>query len=279
MKEPASSNMPEMMYHWRVSSVRKMLAMQGKAEGPLSVGDLTALGHLDQYHYLGEQTCHEIVEALLLDENHHVLDIGSGVGGTSRVIAEASGCRVTAIELQQPLNVLAEELTQRVGLDDRITYHTGSFMEYQADAGFDHFISLLVFLHIPDRMSVLQHCYHLLKPGGTFFIEDLVERSPFSPVEYENLQKKVSAPSVSNKEAYAEDLRKAGFTDLQLTDMSDAWRDWCYQRYHNFVAEEDFNRSFFGDEIYWQRSSFYHTICELFMQNKLGGLRVIGRKG
>ena len=278
MKESAPSSMPEVMYHWRVSSVRKMLAMQGKAEGPLSVDDLTALGHLDQYHYLGEQTCHEIVELLQLDESRHVLDIGSGVGGTSRVIAEASGCRVTAIELQQPLNALAEELTQRVGLTDKIDYVTGSFMDYRGEALFDHFLSLLVFLHIPARKLVLQHCHRLLKPGGIFFIEDLVARNPFSADEQKVLQNKVSAPSVSTSEAYISDLAQAGFTDLQVTDMSDAWRKWCYQRYHHFVAEENFNRSFFGDEIYRQRSSFYHTICELFMQNKLGGLRVTGRK-
>ena len=278
MKEPASSDMPEVMYHWRVSSVRKMLAMQGKAKGPLSVADLTALGHLDQYHYLGEQTCYEIVEALQLDETSHVLDIGSGVGGTSRVIAETSGCRVTAIELQEPLNALAEELTQRVELDDQITYHTGSFLEYQAGTGFNHFLSLLVFLHIPDRRTVLHHCHRLLKPGGTFFIEDLVERRLFSKEEKHTLLTKVSAPSVSSQDAYEEDLRKAGFVDLRFTDMSEAWREWCYDRYHNFIAKEDFNRSFFGDKIYEQRSNFYHTICELFMQNKLGGLRVVGRK-
>jgi cyclopropane fatty-acyl-phospholipid synthase-like methyltransferase len=278
MKKPVSSGMPEVMYHWRVSSVRKMLAMQGKAKGPLNVDDLTALGHLDQYHYLGKQTCYEIVEALQLDDRRHVLDIGSGVGGTSRVIAEASGCRVTAVELQEPLNELAEQLTQRVGLEDKIDYVSGSFMDYQTDTGFDHFVSLLVFLHIPDRNLVLRHCYRLLKPGGTFFIEDLVERKPFSEEEKHTLLTKVSAPSVSNKEAYTEDLQQAGFTDLHITDMSDTWRDWCYQRYHDFVAEEDFNRRFFGDEIYQQRSSFYRTICELFMQKKLGGLRVIGQK-
>ena len=36
------------MYNWRVKAVLNALARAGKAEGPLTVRDLTSLGHLDQ---------------------------------------------------------------------------------------------------------------------------------------------------------------------------------------------------------------------------------------
>ncbi|MEM9987434.1 MAG: substrate-binding domain-containing protein, partial [Bacteroidota bacterium] len=70
------------MYDWRVASTYQMLALQGKAEGPLQVSDLTALGHLDQYHYLGEQTSRELIGLLGIQTSDRVADLGSGVGGT-----------------------------------------------------------------------------------------------------------------------------------------------------------------------------------------------------
>ena len=45
------------MYNWRVAAILNALERAGKAEGPLEIADLTALGHLDQYHYLGTEAC------------------------------------------------------------------------------------------------------------------------------------------------------------------------------------------------------------------------------
>ncbi|MFP4505358.1 MAG: hypothetical protein ACLFOZ_11630, partial [Cyclobacteriaceae bacterium] len=65
---------------------------------------------------------------------------------------------------------------------------------------------------------------------------------------------------------------------LSVADMSSAWTDWCRQRYLNFINEEAFNRDFFGDEIYEQRSSFYRSICRLFEGGNLGGIRITGKR-
>eukprot|EP00966_Prymnesium_polylepis_P139126 3214669-Prymnesium_polylepis.1 len=128
------------MYNWRVNAVHNALQQRGKAEGPLEISDLTALGHLDQvrataattwrcaqqarlhqeqrdstlikgsrafvprqYHYLGTEACDHVIELLGLDEQSTVLDIGSGIGGPARYIAGKTGCSVTGVELQEDL--------------------------------------------------------------------------------------------------------------------------------------------------------------------------------
>ena len=48
---------------------------------------------------------------------------------------------------------------------------------------FDHAISLLVNLHVPDRQALLTGMFTRLKPGGTFCIEDFAALSPPSPSE------------------------------------------------------------------------------------------------
>ena len=266
------------MYNWRVNSVYKALEQQGKSEGPLELKDLLALGHLDQYHYLGADACYELADALSLNEEDYVYDIGSGVGGTARVLADCSGCKVLGVELQPELCRLSTELTRRIGLSEQVAFKAGDFLDYEWDEVFDDFVSLLVFLHLPDRATVLDHCFRALKPGGQFFIEDFVALNPFSAAEDSLLRDQVSAVHVSSAAQYQKDLEAAGFTDIKRQDMSAAWRAWTQQRHDAFQAEASQHRALFGGPLYEKRLSFYKVIAGLFAGGNLGGVRITGQK-
>jgi cyclopropane fatty-acyl-phospholipid synthase-like methyltransferase len=51
--------------------------------------------------------------ALPLDESAHVIDIGSGLGGPSRYLAETYGCTVRGIDLSQSFVDAANFLAER----------------------------------------------------------------------------------------------------------------------------------------------------------------------
>ena len=191
------------MYNWRVAAVHNALAKAGKATGPLLVSDLTILGHLDQYHYLGVHACDKAIETLGIAAGSTVLDVGSGIGGPARYISAASGCHVVGVEVQADLVDAAVALTARVAsLDGRIRFACADFTSPELDMhavglparGADHVISLLVFLHIPDRPTVLARCYDALAPGGSFLIEDFVARGPFTAHEDNVLNDLVKVP-------------------------------------------------------------------------------------
>lgn len=264
------------MYDWRVENVYRKLQDMGKSVGRLELSDLLSLGHLDQYHYLGEKTSYAIAEELQLSDTDHVLDIGSGVGGTSRVLAAATGCKVTGIELQDDLNELADELTFRVGLSAFVDFATADFLNWEPEQPFDAFISLLVFLHFPERATALTKAQQCLKPGGRFAIEDLICLKPEAQ-EDERLLKVVSA-HLTDAKAYEADLKAAGFTDVHLTDQTEAWTAWTAKRHQDFVASEKAHRRLYGDAAYEQRAYFYQTISDLFEEGILGGLRFVGHR-
>merc|ERR1719357_1267998 len=101
----------------------------GKEHGPLNLEDLTALGHLDQYHYLGIEANDHVIDILGLSESVSVLDIGSGIGGPARYIAHKSGCNITGVELQQDLCDAATELSERVpGLSEKLRFECGDII-------------------------------------------------------------------------------------------------------------------------------------------------------
>ena len=69
----------------------------------------------DQLHGRGVEATREHIKRAGISSNMHVLDLGCGVGGCSRVIAATCGCRVTAIDLTPELIKVARELTRSVG--------------------------------------------------------------------------------------------------------------------------------------------------------------------
>lgn len=272
----AEPHISAVMYDWRVENVYRKLQDMGKSVGNLELSDLLSLGHLDQYHYLGEKTSYAIAEKLKLSDSDHVLDIGSGVGGTSRVLAAATGCKVTGIELQDDLNELADELTFRVGLSPFVNFVTADFLDWEPEQPFDAFISLLVFLHFPNRATALTKTYQCLKPGGRFAIEDLICLKATAQDD-ERLLNVVSA-HLSDRKTYESDLKAAGFTEILEKDQTEAWTDWTAKRHQDFIAKETEHRRLYGDDAYEQRAYFYKTISDLFEEGILGGVRFTGHR-
>ena len=81
-----------------VEQLRSALATSGLGQRRLSTKDLAAL---DQFHSRGLAATVELARALSLNESAHVIDIGSGLGGPSRYLAETYGCTVRGIDLSQ----------------------------------------------------------------------------------------------------------------------------------------------------------------------------------
>lgn len=277
--------MTEAMYNWRVAGVYNALKQMGKETGPLTIEDLTTLGHLDQYHYLGVEANDHVIDLLGLDDSVHVLDIGSGIGGPARYISSKSGCRITGVELQEDICEAGRELTQRVpGLAERVDFKVGDIISmvqsgHIPHARYDHFMSLLVFLHIPDRAALLRSCFNVLRPGASFIIEDFAAKpgTSFTDQETSWLLNVVSAPTVSTVEQYTADLQHAGFVDIEAVDLSPIWQKWTKARHDLYVESKEETTKTQGEGIYNSRVNFYKVVDNLFAGN-LGGIRITGRK-
>jgi len=274
------------MYNWRVAAVQNALAQRGKGEGPLELEDLLNLGHLDQYHYLGIDACDEVMRLLGLGAESKVLDIGAGIGGPARYMSSMCGCDVTGVELQADLTAAATELTERIGLSDRVRFVTGDFNELCREKDtrlpskfFDHFLSLLVFCHFPHRNETLRLCYDAVKPGGTFLIEDLVlVGNAFTEQEQTDLNDVVNAPGVSSVPEYIASLEAAGFVDIQAVDMTAPWKAWTKARHESFRDSREETVRLHSEELFRSRCSFYEVIDRLFAGGNLGGVKITGRR-
>ncbi len=243
----------------------------------LSVADLVPF---DQYHYQGPHAVNVAIASLGIDSKDRVVEIGSGIGGPSRYIAANTGARVIALELQPDLNETAEDLTRRCGLSNRVEHVCTDVLDYSpADSQFDVIVSWLAFFHIEQREQLLARCINWLKPSGSLFVEDLYARGEFTLVEQEDLAAKLFSQYLPTREVYEADFRTAGFSRLQIDDMSEDWQQHTHERYAAFCRDRERNEKVHGKVIVDGLESFYGSVDRLFSGGNLGGLRVVARKG
>ena len=129
-------NIKSMNLYNNVDRIFNELREIGKSESDnLSVEDLTKF---DQFHYHGTDAIDLAIRILGINNNSKILDVGSGIGGPARYIANKTGAEVTAIELQSDQNNLASDLTNRCGLTDKVNHVCGDILDYDfKDQKFD----------------------------------------------------------------------------------------------------------------------------------------------
>ena len=93
-------------------AIAESLRKAGKDPGTLTTADL---GTVDEFHIRGRQATLELAPGAEPLAQSHVLDIGSGLGGPARTIAETHGCHVTGIDLTQAFCDAASALEQLGG--------------------------------------------------------------------------------------------------------------------------------------------------------------------
>ena len=173
------NNIKSMKLYTNVERVYNELAELGKGENdPLSVEEVSSF---DQLHYHGTDALDTAIRLIGISPEQSLLEIGSGIGGPARYLASKSGAHITALELQDDQNQIAQQLSQLCGISQNLSHECGDFLTYDwGDRRFDAIVSWLALYHIPDRQNMLARCHHILKTHGKFYTEDLCRKGEFS---------------------------------------------------------------------------------------------------
>ena len=186
----------------------KLKASRGHLEG-LTPDEL--FPH-DQDHYGGLAANDTLAERAGIGAGARVADFCAGLGGPSRYFAHRYGADVTGIELTPARVKGAEELTRRVGLQDRVRVLEGNVMQVPlAPDSVDVVVSQEALLHVPDKRRALAEAWRILKPGGRIAFTDWVAHRPLSAADRELMWQGMAVTDLYDLPAYAELVREAGF--------------------------------------------------------------------
>lgn len=164
-----------------LEAIREALQRTGKDPAHLSPADLAPI---DEFHVRGRQATLELAERLDPEKGARVLDIGSGLGGASRVLAATYGCRVTGIDLTEEYCRVAATLAEWVGLSGEVEYRQANALDLPFDdAAFDLVWTQHAAMNIPDKARLYAEARRVLKPGGRFALYDVLQ-GPGGPIHF-----------------------------------------------------------------------------------------------
>lgn len=251
-------------------------AIGAGSDGPLTVAQLNAF---DQLHYFGTDAVDEAISACGIGAGHRVLDIGSGFGGPARYLAQSTGARVDAVELQDDLNATAADLTRRCGLDGQVIHRAGDILSTELDpAGFDAAVSWLALYHIPDRAPLFPRLAAALRPGGCIYVEDLYTRAPLTAAEAEAMRTMLFSNTLPSRPDYEAELRAGGFDQIEFRDMTGPWAQFTADRLAAFRAGRDAYIARHGPKTFEALDAFYACIADLLAAGNVGGVRLTARR-
>ncbi len=192
-----------------LKAIEAALPNLGKTLDTVTIEDLAPV---DEFHIGGRQATDNLIDQLNFSEQHHVLDVGCGLGGATRYVANKYNNRVTGIDLTPEYIETGRALCNWVKLDKYITLEQGSAlsMPFQ-DNMFDGGYMLHVGMNIEDKALLFSETYRVLRPSSSFGVYDVMRQKDgelIYPVPWatENSTSKLSTP-----DQYKQALSDAGF--------------------------------------------------------------------
>ncbi len=150
-----------------------------------------------------------------LPSSTNVLDVGCGIGGSSRILAKDYGFDVTGITISPQQVKRAQELTPQ-GVDAKFQVDDALALSFP-DNSFDVVWSIEAGPHMPDKAKYAQEMMRVLKPGGILVVADWNQRDDRQkPLNFwekplmRQLLDQWSHPAFSSIEGFSELITETG---------------------------------------------------------------------
>jgi ubiquinone/menaquinone biosynthesis C-methylase UbiE len=185
------------------------------------------LAPVDEFHIRGRAASLEIIDALGLTADAQVLDLGSGLGGPARTLAEVTGCSVLGVDLTPEFCEVATALSEWTGLAERTRFQVGDATATGLpDTSADAALTVHVAMNIPDKRALYAEAFRVVRPGGRFVVYDVLQGEGGAvhyPVPWAHDS---STSFLATPEDMRELLPAAGFEIVSEVDSSDASLAW-----------------------------------------------------
>ena len=133
----------------------------------LSEVTLEDLHPVDEFHIRGTVATNELIQLSNFTSDMHILDVGCGVGGSTRRLAHETGCCVTGVDLSAEYIDAAHRLTQLLGMQERVRFYAASALDLPFEENsFDGVWSIQMNMNVEDKLSWFKELHRVVKPKG-----------------------------------------------------------------------------------------------------------------
>jgi SAM-dependent methyltransferase len=179
---------------------------------------------LDQFHVGGLDATKALAQLLAPSTSSRVLDIGSGLGGPSRYLAQAYDCRLLGVDLTERYCRVAMRLARRAGFErDALMYGVADATRVPlATASFHAAWSQHVSMNIADKAAYYADVHRVVEPRGRFAFHDVVQ-GPSGAIHFPVPWARTPAIShLQTGDAMRRTIEEAGFACVAWHDVTPA---------------------------------------------------------
>jgi sarcosine/dimethylglycine N-methyltransferase len=233
----------------------------------------------DQDHYGGLAATDELASGARIVSGSRVADFCAGLGGTVRYLAHKYGANVTGIELTPSRVAGAQELTGRVGLQDKARVIEGNVMSVPlGDATMDAVVSQEAFCHVPDPAKALSEAFRILRKDGRLAFTDWITNEQLSADDAQMMWEGMAIQPLRSIPDYSRLVESAGFKIYSAADLTAEWGPILKERLAMYQRlREDARQAGtpMGHDAFHKS---YIRFVDLIQQRELGGVRIVASK-
>lgn len=163
--------------------------------------------------------CGNPVALASLKKGEAVLDLGSGAGFDAFLAAKKVGStgQVIGVDMTPDMIKRAKENAKKRNYTN-VDFRLGEIEKLPVDTGsIDIIISNCVINLSPDKQTVFNEAYRVLKPGGRLMVSDLVLLKELPQAIKESIEAYIGClAGASMKDEYVDCIKKSGFKDIKI---------------------------------------------------------------
>jgi ubiquinone/menaquinone biosynthesis C-methylase UbiE len=195
----------------------KRLGEQGVDLENVSRSDIAGI---DELHLRGAEVSKELVSAF--DFNHlRVLDVGCGIGGPARMLADEFNCDVSGIDMSREFIGTAQKLSGLIKMNGKTDFVHGNALDLPFENGvFDVVWTQHVQMNIEDKRTFYSEIYRVLKDNGALVYFDIFSTNSdaiYYPVPWANDASRSFLTTISSMEGI---LKVLQFAKIQSIDQT-----------------------------------------------------------
>lgn len=131
---------------------------------------------LDGFHSRGIVATQELCDMMSkgIQSTDCILDVGCGLGETSRFLASHYGAKVVGLDVCEEFVSVGRVLTEKEGLQDRVKHIRGNALKMPfPDEAFDAIFMEHMEMSITDKAAFYKEIARVLKPAGRVLFHDI----------------------------------------------------------------------------------------------------------
>jgi SAM-dependent methyltransferase len=195
----------------------------GKDPDAITADDLAPVA---EFHIGGQAATLELAQLAGMGAGMRVLDIGSGLGGPARTLAQHYGCKVTGLDLTEEFCRVATMLTEMCGMQKQVSFRHGNALDMSFDdSSFDLVWTQQAGMNIEDKLRLYQEVNRVLAIGGRLVFQEVL-RGPETPLRLPvPWAREGSMSFLLPPDAIRDLLAKAGFREMIWHDVTAQYMD------------------------------------------------------